>query len=180
MNPFENIHVPIPNSMPKKKILSKQNLQKLLLAPTTREPIGIRDKALLILMAIYGLEVWQIEQLDVEHIDTEHDAIHLETRRGKSNTLLIDEKAMIFIIKWLRTRSLFKMDTQAVFISMHWVSGRGEPGKRLSRRGIRLIVDGYLKDIEIKKLGFSCKNLRQLAIQSPKQNLEYILSIPNR
>ena len=180
MNPFENIHVPLSSSIPKKKILSKQNLQKLLLAPKIKEPIGIRDRALLILMSIYGLEVWQIEQLDVEHIDIEHEAIHLQTRGGKPSVLFVDEKAMAFIAKWLRTRSLFKMDTQAVFISMHWVSGRGEPGKRLSRRGVRLIVDGYLTDIEIKKLGFSCNNLRQLAIQSPKQSLEDILSIPNR
>ena len=180
MNPFENIHVPISNFIPNERKLSKENLQKLLLAPKIREPIGIRDRALLILMAIYGLEVWQIEQLDVEQIDIEHEAIHLETRGGKPNILLIDEKAMIFITKWLRTRSLFKLDKQAVFISMHWVSGRGEPGKRLSRRGIRLIVDRYLKELEIKKLGFSCKNLRQLAMQSSMQNSEYILSILNR
>ena len=173
MNPFANIHVPISKSIPKEKTLSKENLQKLLLAPRLQEPIGIRDRALLILMAIYGLEVWQIEKLDVEHVDIEHEAIHLETRGGKPSILLIDEEAMTFIAKWLRTRNLFKMDTKAVFISMHWVSGRGEPGKRLSRRGIRLIVDGYLKEIEIKKLGYSCKNLRQLAIQTPMQNLEY-------
>jgi site-specific recombinase XerC len=125
-------------------------------------------------------QIGLIEQIDVEHVDIEHEAIHLQTRGGKPNILLIDEKAMTYIAKWLRTRSLFKMDTKAVFISMHWVSGRGEPGKRLSRRGIRLIVDGYLKDLEIKELGISCKNLRQLAMQSPKQNLEHILSIPHR
>mgnify|MGYP003968223313 CR=1 FL=1 len=180
MNPFENIQVPISNSMPKKKTLSTQNLRKLLLAPKIREPIGIRDRALLILMAIYGLEVWQIEHLDMGHIDTKHETIQLQDRGGKTNILFVDEKLMAFIVKWLRTRSLFKMDTQAVFISMHWVSGRGEPGKRLSRRGIRLIVDGYLKELEIKKLGFSCKNLRQLAMQSSMQNSEYILSILNR
>ncbi|MBT3315974.1 MAG: tyrosine-type recombinase/integrase [Anaerolineae bacterium] len=179
MNPFENIQVPISNSMPKKKTLSTQNLRKLLLAPKIREPIGIRDRALLILMAIYGLEVWQIEHLDMGHIDTKHETIQLQDRGGKTNILFVDEKLMAFIVKWLRTRSLFKMDTQAVFISMHWVSGRGEPGKRLSRRGIRLIVDGYLREIEIKKLGFSCKNLSQLAMQSPIQILENVLSIPN-
>ena len=140
---------------------------------------SLRNEPVHVRVEFSGEEVWQIEQLDVEHVDIEHQAIHLQTRGGKPSILFVDEKAMAFIVKWLRTRSLFKMDTQAVFISMHWVSGRGEPGKRLSRRGVRLIVDGYLKDLEIKKLGFSCKNLRQLAIQSPIQILEYILSVPN-
>ena len=163
MNPFADVQVSIPKANLKNKKPSEKDIQTLLLAPNPKTPIGIRDIALLRLLTIYGLEVWQIEQLETRDIDEENEVVYIHSRTGKAQKLFIDEVSMSKISKWLRTRNLFKVDTNAVFISMHWTSGRSTPGKRLSKRGIRLIVDKYLNQIGFKEYGISCKSLRQSA-----------------
>lgn len=160
MNPFDDIQVSLPKTRQPNRKPSEEEIQTLLSAPNPKTPIGIRDIALLRLLTIYGLEVWQIEQLDIKDIDEENEVVCIYSRAGKAQNLFIDEVSMPKISKWLRTRNLYKTDTDAVFISMHWTSGRNMPGKRLSRRGIRLIVDKYLNQIGFKEYGISCKSLR--------------------
>jgi site-specific recombinase XerD len=73
MNPFADVQVSIPEANLKNRKPSEKDIQILLLAPNPKTPIGIRDIALLRLLTIYGLEVWQIEQLDTKDVDEENE-----------------------------------------------------------------------------------------------------------
>lgn len=70
MNPTQQLQPPpLRRSTPLRKPIQASVLKKLLAAPTTGTPKGLRDRALLILLALYGLPVIEAHRLNVEDVD---------------------------------------------------------------------------------------------------------------
>ena len=146
------------------KYLTQVALQRLLAAPDTHTPKGLRDRAILVLMAIHGLRAIEVHRANLEDLDLEAGeagSLRVFGKGDKWRTVLLTEQTREELKKWLAVRSLMQAaDDQALFVSMHWSNGRSQPGRRVSRRGIRRMVDGYLEATGAKQEGISCHALR--------------------
>lgn len=142
--------------------ISQKKLHRLLTIPDPNKPRGIRDRLILVLMVAHRLRVGEIHRLNVDDIDKEADGtVVLYLRRAKS-VIELDDVTARLTQRWITVRCLYSSpDSRALFIAMHWSSGVKPPGFRISKRGIRQVVDGYLKDIDAKRPGVSCHALRQ-------------------
>jgi integrase/recombinase XerD len=70
---------------------SWSDVQRLLAAPDRCDAGDVRDRAILMLFAIYGLRAGEVAKLRVEHIDWEHDVLHVprfKQRRTQTYPLL--------------------------------------------------------------------------------------------
>ena len=57
------------------------DVRRLFAALNAKNPTDVRDRPILMLMAIYGLRVSEVAKLRLEHLDWEHDCLHV--RRAK-------------------------------------------------------------------------------------------------
>jgi len=144
----------------RRKPLSVEIVKRLLAAPRL-SPKGVRDRALLICMVLHGLGVSDVYRLDLSNVDLQVGVLRVAGNDQQSRTINLLAWTADALQCWLAMRALLRPDTEAVFISLHWTNSRAEPHKRLSRRGIRQVVDGYLTQIGAKQAGVSCRSLRQ-------------------
>jgi site-specific recombinase XerD len=154
------------------KYLPLMTLKALFAATeTARDPAAqVRDKAIVALMAIHGLRVCEVSRLDVGDVDLEAgeagELAVLGKGRKRRKVLLTDE-TRVAVEKWLAVRRLVRTSppapspmrgggetAEALFLAL---SG---PAERIGMRGLRTMVDGYLRKIGAKKPGVSCHALR--------------------
>lgn len=149
--------------------LTTEQLQHLLSVMKNDNSLkSLRDRTLISLMALEGLRTVELTRANIGNI------------RGKKGTrcsLVVEGKGKIRTVplrwdlaelmwRYLEARSVTgeKLTKESsLFISL---SNRFS-GRRLSRRGIRYIVDGYLVDAELKEIDLSlsrsCHSLRHTA-----------------
>ncbi|GIV77445.1 MAG: tyrosine recombinase XerC [Litorilinea sp.] len=142
-------------------------VRQLLEAPDGGTPKGRRDRAILALMALHGLRAVEVHRLDVGDVDFDTGGAGRVTVLGKGKrlrTLLLVEESAAYLRAWLAAREgVAAAGETALFVNTHWGghNGRaGESGRRMSRRGIREAVDGYLAALGLKAQGVSCHSLR--------------------
>jgi integrase/recombinase XerD len=146
------------------EILPLASLQKLVAHCDLSNPIGIRDRCLLMAICVLGLRAGEIRHLDVKDLSFIEGSITIRGRDSRARTLpLVNGTAEAFR-HWLQARELFTTCDEPVFVSLHNSSSPGSPGMRLSLRGIRKIVDRRLEAIGKKAPGISCEVVRRSAL----------------
>lgn len=143
------------------KYLTLVALQRVLQLPNLRTEKGIRDRCILALMAMHGLRVAEVAALDLECYEPEGGetgTLRVVGKGNKQRTVHLVLESREEIRRWLAVRNLMVSDESALFLSMHW-SGEAQAG-RMSTRGIRNMVDGYLEKAGAKREGVSCHSLR--------------------
>ena len=125
---------------------------------------GLRDRALLLAIAGVGLSVSEVHKIDVTDVNFGDCSLSVHGRGGRPRTLPLPPPLINSFKRWITARTIFASGSNALIISLHNNSGRGEPGRRLSRRSIRKVVDRHLELIGEKTPGVSCHALRQSAI----------------
>ncbi len=137
-------------------------MKRLLRAPDLQSVKGIRDLAMLSLMAIHGLRVVEVERLDVESVDWGSGrcgGLTVHGKRDKWRRVFLTGRTRKVLQLWLEQRELMsarRSDGSAMFVSLV----NGKPCTRISRRSIRAMVDGYLVRVGAKRAGVSCHALR--------------------
>lgn len=162
LNPFVHVKFPAIHPKPKKNGLDGEQVKKLIVLPSMRSHTGIRDRAMLSLMVECCLQVWQVVDLNVENVDLAAECVHVRSRSGKPYIEYLSPQASVALRRWINVRGLFAVDTNALFVAMHWTAGRKQPGGRLSTRGVRDVVDGYLHKLGLKSAGVSSNALRRV------------------
>jgi site-specific recombinase XerD len=160
-NPFSQIPLP-PKASTAQNGLSRSAATALLANPSTTSPIGLRDLAILRLLA-NGLTLRQIHKLNLQDVNETQGVLVVPQRNGKPRVVILETADQTVLLRWLTVRRLFANQTEAVFISLHWTAGRADPGQRLSERGIRLAVDKHLRAIGEKIEGVSCAQISKVA-----------------
>lgn len=122
------------------KFLNLEQIERLLLAPDTKNPIGLRDRAILETLFSTGLRVAELVSLNREQFANIENKKDLELSIiGKGNrprTIYFSERALSWLKKYLEVR---KSKAQALFINY-----RGRiPLSRLTRRSMERIVKKY-------------------------------------
>jgi len=122
------------------KFLNLEQIEKLLLAPDTKNKIGLRDRAILETFFSTGLRVSELVALNRDQFVNIKDKKDLEIsiigKGDRTRTVYFSERALRWIKKYLEIR---KDNEKALFINY-----RGKnPVSRLTRRSIERIVKRY-------------------------------------
>lgn len=151
---------PLRRSTPLRKPIQASVMKTLLATPSQDTAKGLRDRALLILLALYGLPVIEAHRLNVTDVDLRAARLRVVGRGGKARVIELAPGTTRALEQWLTTRAVLGTRTPALFVSLHWTHGPGEPHERLSVRGIRSVVDTALAKANAKRPGRSCHSLR--------------------
>ena len=152
-NPANGVKPPREKRDPAARItyLEKSEVEQLLAAvPDDGSLKGARDKALLAIMTLEGPRTVELHRANVEDVVKQgvNWGIRVEGKRNIRIVPLTIELADI-LLTYLEIREEFGEQlkpSNPLFIAL----GNRAGGKRISRRGIRLIVDRYLQETALK------------------------------
>jgi len=120
------------------KFLNLEQIEKLLLAPDTKNPKGLRDRTILEALFSTGLRIAELVALDKEQFNNIKDKKDLEIsvigKGGHARTVYFSERALSWLKKYLETR---RDKRKALFINYR---SRKDADTRLTPRSIERIV----------------------------------------
>ena len=127
------------------QILTGKEVELLLAQPTSADPKGLRDKAMLEVMYATGIRVSELIELDVSNVNLELGIIKCS---GSKKTRLIPLypaalKALTIYMNEVRDAMLAEPDEQALFVNIG--------GARMSRQGFWKILKHYQQTAQISK-----------------------------
>lgn len=143
VNPALDLRQPrLPQKLP--VVLEVSEVERLLSAPDTSTPRGLRDRAILELLYATGLRVSEVAGLRIGDIDLAEKLVRVKGKGGKERIALLHDEALNWLVRYLtESRPIFlqrgKRIAEAVFIS--------QKGTPLTVRQIHRIVDGYARKV---------------------------------
>lgn len=121
--------------------LGSDELNRLLLAPPAREPLGLRDRAILETLYTAGLRVSELVGLNDGDLDFAQDLLHVRGKGRRERLAPLGSYAAKALQAWLRKRQLHPKagagDRAPVFTNRF--------GKRLTTRSVGRLLEKYLK-----------------------------------
>lgn len=150
LNPAEKIILPKLGDRLSKNILSEEEIKKLLNAPNTSTPIGIRDRALLELLYSTGIRKQECADLKVYDVDYKGGSLRINQGKGsKDRVVPLGKKACDALREYLlKIRPVLTKEditNRSLFVSVL------KEGKPLSEQSLRVIVKNYGKQAGIKQ-----------------------------
>ena len=162
-NPALGVHPPRERRAPELlPCLVEGELLRLLAAvPRAETAPALRDRALLALLAVQGLRTVEVARANVG--DLYHgDPVVLRVR-GKTRERLLPLRPDLATVLQAYLAARGPVDRDAAGTPLVAAVGHRAGGQRLSRRGIRHVVDGYLRQAGLKRPGVSDHALRHTA-----------------
>lgn len=114
--------------------LTEGEIVKLIDSPDTSKILGLRDKAIMETFYSTGMRISELVGLSLENIDFIGGVVKVFGKGKKERLVPIGDKALDAIRQYLAKR---KETTQAAFLNKN--------GKRITTRGVRLVIDKYIK-----------------------------------
>ena len=100
-NPTAKIDSPkLGHSLP--KVLSEEDVELLIKAPDTDNPIGLRDRAMLELLYACGLRVSELISLDLLSLNTRQGVVRVLGKGEKERLVPLGEEALKWLNKYLK------------------------------------------------------------------------------
>ena len=161
-NPAQGVRAPKDKTARSERVkwLPLAAIHRLLNAPDTSTAKGKRDRAILTLLAIHGLRAAEVAGLGVDDLDRDAGTLAVRGKGQKRRTVLLVDLSAAALADWLAARpEVAQAGEAALFVSLRDRRGAG-PGRMMTRRGIRRIVDGHLEAQGLKRDGVSCHALR--------------------
>jgi integrase/recombinase XerD len=160
-NPATSVKAPEPDALTDKPItyLAESQLQQLIeVLPTGDTAHELRDRAIVLLMALHGLRVVEVVRLRVDEVQITPDGMALRVR-GKRHARIVHVRPDVarVVERYMEART--HIATPELFVGF---STRC-PGRRLCRMSVRRIVDKYLRAVGAKRARVSCHALRHTA-----------------
>jgi integrase/recombinase XerC len=142
-NPVSSISAPkLDKKLP--IFLDEQSVLKLLTSPDEKTFHGARDRAVLETLYGAGIRVSELVGVDIEDVDFISGVIKVLGKGRKERLAPIGDKAVNAIREYMAFRNTGKeTDKKALFLN--------KTGKRLTDRGVRNIIDKYIKRLSIKE-----------------------------
>jgi integrase/recombinase XerD len=142
--------------------LAEGELLRLLAAvPRTGTVAALRDRVLLALLALQGLRTVEITRANVEDLYTGEPVVLRVRGKTRDRLLPLRPDLAAVLQAYLAVRGAVAHD--AAGTPLLTAVGNRAGGQRLSRRGIRHVVDGYLRQAGLKRPGVSDHALRHTA-----------------
>ena len=127
------------------QILTSREIELLLAQPSSTDPKGIRDKAMLEVMYATGIRVSELISLDIDHVNLESGVIKCQSGK-KSRTIPLYPEALRALTAYIREVRSFLTAVpaeQALFVNIS--------GARMSRQGFWKILKHYQTAARIDK-----------------------------
>jgi integrase/recombinase XerD len=144
-NPAGDLETPkIRRKLP--RVLSVDEVDRLMEAPKVTLPLGIRDRAMLELMYGTGVRVSELLSLQLDDINFTAGFLRCLGKGRKERIIPVNQTASDWVQRYLaRSRNLLSKSSQerALFLNAR--------GKRMSRQGFFKILNAYAKAAEIDK-----------------------------
>ena len=86
------------------KVLSEEDIQKLISQPSAKAPTGIRNKAIIGTLAYAGLRAMELTNLKVSDIDLKESWIHIKGGKTGDRDVPISPKLEPYLIAWNNIR----------------------------------------------------------------------------
>ncbi|HDR1045930.1 tyrosine recombinase XerC [Pasteurella multocida] len=131
VNPATGVSAPKQNRHLPKNIDAEQVQQ--LLNNDSKEPIDIRDRAILELLYSSGLRLSELQSLNLNSINTRVREVRVMGKGNKERIVPFGRYASHAIQQWLKVRILFNPKDEALFVS--------QLGNRLTHRAIQQRLD---------------------------------------
>ncbi len=127
--------------------ISAEDVDRLLAAPSTSTPAGMRDRAMLELLYATGLRVSELVALNIEDVDLDAGTVRCMGKGRKERVLPIYDRAREALAHYLekgRPKLLGEGNQEnALFLNRR--------GTRLTRQGLWLIIKRYVQEVNIKE-----------------------------
>ncbi len=135
---------------PQVTFLEAEEVERLLKAIDTSNPIGLRDRAVVELLFSGGLRVSELVSLDVDHINLARKEFMVRGKGQKDRPIFISDEAADWIDKYLRTR---KDNYKPLFIHYSGSQNGLDDGMytRLTVRSVQRLVKRYARAAGITK-----------------------------
>lgn len=162
-NPALGVHPPRERRAPEfLPCLAEGELLRLLAAvPRTTTVPALRDRAVLALLAVQGLRTVEITRANVEDLYTGEPVVLRVRGKMRDRLLPLRPDLAAVLQAYLAARGAVARD--AAGTPLVTAVGHRAGGHRLSRRGVRYVVDGYLRQAGLKRPGVSDHALRHTA-----------------
>ena len=149
VNPATGISAPKQSKHLPKNIDGDQVQQ--LLANDSKEPIDLRDRAMLELMYSSGLRLSELQGLDLNSINTRTREVRVLGKGNKERIVPFGRYASHALQQWLKVRLLFNPKDDALFVSQlgNRISHRSIQ-KRLETWGIRQGLNSHLNPHKLR------------------------------
>ena len=137
-NPTVKIQSPkLGHSLP--KILSEEDVEKLINAPNTKEPLGLRDRAMLELLYACGLRISELITLDILNLNVRQGVVRVIGKGSKERLVPMGEQALDWISDYLAygRDQLLRNNTNCSFL---FLSNRG---KEMTRQNFWYRIKHY-------------------------------------
>jgi integrase/recombinase XerD len=145
-NPIEKISPPkLSKNLP--GVLSVNEIELILAAPSVEDKLGLRDKAMLELFYACGVRISELISLKISDLFFKEEMIRVLGKGSKERLIPIGSSAIKWMKEYLiKSRSL--LEKKAVSENYVFLNKRG---KKFSRMGVWKIVDKYVKEAGIEK-----------------------------
>lgn len=142
------IHIDMPKIEQKlPKVLSIEEIDRLISAPNQAKPQGVRDRAMLELLYATGMRVSECISLNLEDIHLTMGFVRVFGKGGKERIIPLGGSAIKACTNYLNTARFQlenpKLRTEALFINQR--------GKRLTRQGCWKLMKGHAEKAGIEK-----------------------------
>lgn len=143
------------------KFLDLPQLEHLLsVIPDDGENIeNIRDKAMILLMALEGLRTVEVYRMSVADIDWKIKTIYIHGK-GHNDFIYPRGDVLEYLYKYINLRYFDANKTDEMGKAVFTAIGNRNKGGRMDRRSIRRSIDSWLETAGYKKRGISCHMLR--------------------
>ncbi len=130
------------------RVLSMEEIDKLIAAPDQTRPQGVRDNALLEILYGTGMRVSELIDLDVDDIHLSMGFVRVFGKGGKERIIPLGNKAIESCTRYINeVRPNFiekkQANHDALFLNMH--------GGRLTRQGCWKLLKGHAEDLKLQK-----------------------------
>jgi site-specific recombinase XerD len=135
---------------PQVTYLETDEVERLLAAIDVKNPIGLRDRAIIELLFSGGLRVSELVSLNVDHINLDRREFMVRGKGQKDRPIFISQQAAHWVGNYLTTRS---DQFQPLFIHYSGTQDGTDSGQytRLTVRSVQRIVKRYAKAAGITK-----------------------------
>lgn len=122
------------------KVVSGEEIERLLAAPDTRQPLGVRDKAMLELLYATGIRVSELSSLDVGDLNVRSRFLRCFGKGAKERIVPVGSFALRALYQYLTQArpSLVKDDLEKALFVNHL-------GMRISRQGVWKTIKKYVQ-----------------------------------
>jgi integrase/recombinase XerD len=127
--------------------ISEDDVEFLLALPSTDNPAGLRDRAMLRLLWATGMRVSEMIALELDHLDLTTDTVRCLGKGSKERQIPFGLKARGALVQYLedgRPALARRGLERSLFLNHH--------GERLTRQGFWLILKSYARSAGIERI----------------------------